>query len=64
MLILAAKVSDSLNLMWKGMLAIFIAIGIIWLAVFVMGKIDGRIKRRKLERQKTEEHSSSDTPQK
>ena len=41
------NVGNSLNLMWKGMLAIFIAITLIWAAVFIMAKIGARLKKRK-----------------
>ena len=46
------NVVNALNLMWKGMLAIFIAIGIIWLAVFVMGKVGESQKKKRLLKEK------------
>ena len=41
------NIGDSLNLMWKGMLAIFIAITLIWAAVFIMAKLGARLKKKK-----------------
>ncbi len=41
------NVGNSLNLMWKGMLAIFIAITLIWAAVFIMAKLGAHFKKKK-----------------
>lgn len=36
---------EALNLMWKGMLSIFIAIGIVYLAVLALHKATNRTKK-------------------
>lgn len=41
------NIGDSLNLMWKGMLAIFIAITLIWAAVYIMAKLGAHFKKKK-----------------
>ena len=37
-----ANILDSLDIMWKGMLGIFVTILIIMVCVFIMGKIGGK----------------------
>ena len=47
LVIFYGNISDSLEIFWKGMLAIFLALGIICLFTLAMNKIIQKIKSKK-----------------
>lgn len=46
-MLLAANVSESLSMMWQGMLGIFIVVGIIAIAVTLLTRFTGKKKKKK-----------------
>lgn len=56
-----ADLITALNILWKGLLAVVIVVGLIMIATFVMNAISSKIAKSKEEKVKNEQNSDAKT---